>query len=161
MYKSSLRHIHDPVLSSLRMKCIRLLYCLYLCSPTPTTTRPHTCAYVTRMKDNVSRSFEPRHVIPDTRISSGQCPRCDVNVTLGSRDFQSHTKKRALRHIHVNNIQLFHWNKAVFPMWLPFGWTQRICVTIERRVLRLHWLQQMSNRVQYAGGERFHQMYIV
>jgi hypothetical protein len=26
MYKSSLRHIHDPVLSSLKMKGIRLLY---------------------------------------------------------------------------------------------------------------------------------------
>jgi hypothetical protein len=119
IYKSSLRHIHDPVLSSLKMKGIRLLYfaffilslfngidvvightcntmrvkhdtitcattdcfSLYLCSPTPTTARPHTCVYVTRMKDNVSRSFEPRHVISDTRISSGQCPRCDVNGT--------------------------------------------------------------------------------
>jgi hypothetical protein len=120
MYKSSLRHIHDPVLSSLKMKGLRLLYfafcilslfsgidvsightcntmrvkhdtiitcatadffCLYLCSPTPSTTCPHTCAYVTRIKDNVSRNFEPRHVIPDTRISSGQCPRCDVNGT--------------------------------------------------------------------------------
>jgi hypothetical protein len=48
--------------------------------PYPSTTRPHTCAYITRMKDNVSRSFEPRHVIPGTRIS-GQCPRCDVSVT--------------------------------------------------------------------------------
>jgi hypothetical protein len=27
-YKSSLRHIHDPVLSSLKMKGIRLLFCL-------------------------------------------------------------------------------------------------------------------------------------
>jgi hypothetical protein len=53
------------------------------------------------MKDNVSRSFEPRHVIADTRISSGQCPRCDVNVTWGARPSQGHTKKRALRHTHV------------------------------------------------------------
>jgi hypothetical protein len=30
------------------------------------------------MKDNVSRSFEMRHVIHDVRISSGQWPRCDV-----------------------------------------------------------------------------------
>jgi hypothetical protein len=129
MYKSSLRHIHDPVLSSLKMKGIRLLlfnalcilslfngidvgishtcntmrvkhdtiitcatadcFCLYLCFPTPSTTRP-TRAYVTHMKDNVSRSFEPRHVIPDTRISSGQCPRCDVNGTWGAR--RSHEK---------------------------------------------------------------------
>jgi hypothetical protein len=27
-YQSSLRHIHDPVLSSLKMKCIRLLLSL-------------------------------------------------------------------------------------------------------------------------------------
>jgi hypothetical protein len=66
--------------------------CFYLCSPTPPTTRSQTCAYVTPMKDNFPRSFEPRHVIPDTRISSGQCPRCDVNVTIGPRDFQGHTK---------------------------------------------------------------------
>jgi hypothetical protein len=46
--------------------------------PYPPTTRAHTCAYVTRMKDNVSRSFEMRYVIHDTRISSGQWPRCDV-----------------------------------------------------------------------------------
>jgi hypothetical protein len=87
MYKSSLRHTHDPVLSSLKMKGIRLLF--YLFSPTPSTTRSHTCACVTRMKDNASRSFKPRHVIPDTRISSGQCPRCDVNVTLGARDLHA------------------------------------------------------------------------
>jgi hypothetical protein len=62
---------------------------IYLSSPTPLTNRSHTCAYITRMKDNVSRSFEPRHVIPDTRISSGQCPRCDVNVTLGARDLHA------------------------------------------------------------------------
>jgi hypothetical protein len=42
------------------------------------TTRFHICAYVTRMKDNVSRSFEMRHVIHDILISSGQWPRCDV-----------------------------------------------------------------------------------
>jgi hypothetical protein len=58
------------------------------------TTRSHTCAYVTRTKDNVSRSFEMRSVIHDTRISSEQWPRCDVtNGTCGSRDFQGHTKK--------------------------------------------------------------------
>jgi hypothetical protein len=46
------------------------------------------------MKDNISRSFEMRHVIHDTRISSGQWPRCDVtNGTCGSQDFQGHTKK--------------------------------------------------------------------
>jgi hypothetical protein len=66
------------------------------------------------MKDDVSRSFEPRHVIPDTRISSGQCPRCDVNVTLGARDLHAVREiskvtrnKRAVRHIHIN-IRMFH-----------------------------------------------------
>jgi hypothetical protein len=82
---------------------------LFLSSfPYPSTNRSHTCAYATRMKDNVSRSFEPRHVIPDTRISSGQCPRCDVNVTLGARDLHAVREiskvtrnKRAVRHIRV------------------------------------------------------------
>jgi hypothetical protein len=106
MYKSSLRHIHDPVLSSLKMKGIRLLSFIFvsLHLPQPAPTR----AYVTRMKDNVLRSFEPRHVILDIRISSGQCPRCDVNVTLGARDLHAVREiskvtrnKRALRHIHV------------------------------------------------------------
>jgi hypothetical protein len=32
MYKSSLRHIHDPVLSSLKMKGIRLFFCAFLCN---------------------------------------------------------------------------------------------------------------------------------
>jgi hypothetical protein len=31
MYKSSLRHIHDPVLSSLKMKSIRLLFSYNFC----------------------------------------------------------------------------------------------------------------------------------
>jgi hypothetical protein len=92
-------------------------FCLYLCFRTPPTTRHHTCAYVTRMKDNVSRSFEPRHVIPDTRISSGQCPRCYVNVTWDSRYFQGHTKKWALRHIHVN---IFLISQPVIKSCSPF-----------------------------------------
>jgi hypothetical protein len=79
---------HDTIITCATAVC----FCFYLCSPSPPTIRSHTCAYVKRMKHNFSRSFEPRHVIPDTRISSGQCPRCDVNVTLGSRDFQGHTK---------------------------------------------------------------------
>jgi hypothetical protein len=48
------------------------------CSPTPPTTRSHICAYVRRIKENVSRNFEMRHVIHDIRFSSGQWPRCDV-----------------------------------------------------------------------------------
>jgi hypothetical protein len=91
--------------------CLRNAYegyiCFYLCSPTPSTTRSHACAYVTRMKDNFPRSFEPRHLIPDTRISSGQCPRCGVNVALGSRDFKVIRNKWDLRHIHVKMINIF------------------------------------------------------
>jgi hypothetical protein len=45
---------------------------VFFVSLTPPATRSHTCAYVTRMKDNVSRSFEMRHVVHDTHISSGQ-----------------------------------------------------------------------------------------
>jgi hypothetical protein len=79
MYMSDLRLIHDPVLSSLKMEGTRLL--LFIVSlplpqpaptPTPPRTRAHTCAYVTRMKDKILRSFEMRHVIHDTRFSSGQ-----------------------------------------------------------------------------------------
>jgi hypothetical protein len=117
MYNSSLRHIRDPVLSSLKMKGIRLLYfafcilslfngidvdigqtcntmrvkhdtiitcatadcfCLYLCSPTPPTTRSHTCAYVTRVAVNV----------PGV-------------ASMGHEVREGHTKKRAVRHIRV------------------------------------------------------------
>jgi hypothetical protein len=87
------------------------------------------------MKDNVSRNFKPRHVIPDTRISSGQCPRCDVNFTWGARDFQGHTKKRALRHIHVKigklvgshkNIKLYNTcvssSYLILYSWPDDGW---------------------------------------
>src|SRR5215475_11405089 len=45
-----------------------------LCSVFPHPCRnpcPDTCAYVTSIKVNVSRCFEPRHVIHHTRISSG------------------------------------------------------------------------------------------
>jgi hypothetical protein len=48
------------------------LLLFFLVSLPPPTTRFHTCACVTRMEDNVSRIFEMRHVIHDTRISSGQ-----------------------------------------------------------------------------------------
>jgi hypothetical protein len=47
------------------------------------TTRAPTRAYVKRRNDN-----EMRHVIHDTRISSGQCPRRDVTVRYG---LQGHT----------------------------------------------------------------------
>jgi hypothetical protein len=123
MYKSSLRHIYDPVLSSLKMKGIPLFYfafcilslfnsinvgightcntmrvkhdtiitcataecfCLYLCSPTPSTTRSQTCAYITRVAVNASGV-----------------------TSMGHEVREGHTKKRALRHIHVKNVYYF------------------------------------------------------
>jgi hypothetical protein len=39
MYKSSLRHIHDPVLSSLKMKGIRLLFSVFSLSQIPLRVR--------------------------------------------------------------------------------------------------------------------------
>jgi hypothetical protein len=84
MYMSDLRHIHDPVISSLKMEGIHLLFSVH-CFPIPSTTRAPTRVYVKRMKDN-----EMRHVIHDTRISSGQCPQRDITVRYG---LQGHTKK--------------------------------------------------------------------
>jgi hypothetical protein len=82
----------------------------FFSSPTHPATRAHTCAYVTRSNVNVSRSFEPRHVIPDTRFSSGQCPRCDVTISrCGVRHFQSPRNRRRLRHIHVNSDSNVCW----------------------------------------------------
>jgi hypothetical protein len=46
MYMCRLRNINDPVLSSLKMEGIRLLYYSRF-PPTPSTPRTHTCAYVT------------------------------------------------------------------------------------------------------------------
>jgi hypothetical protein len=66
--------------------------CVFLLPPTHPATRAHTCAYITRTNVNISRSFEPRHVIPDTHISSGQCPCCGVMISrYDARDFQGHT----------------------------------------------------------------------
>jgi hypothetical protein len=50
----------------------------------PHNPRSHTCAYVTHMKYNVSRSIEIRQVIHDTRISNGQWPRRDVTNLCGA-----------------------------------------------------------------------------
>jgi hypothetical protein len=147
--------------------------------PYPSQPAP-TRAYVTRMKDNVSRSFEPRHVIPDTRISSGQCPRCDVNVTWGARPSQCHTKKRALRHIHVKkpnsygctgescvcsevltkDINALCGQKAEFFNITPYGtinshWNLQ-CVTINETTIRgLHIGHKKNALVQHAYVYRF------
>jgi hypothetical protein len=93
----SLSHIHDPVLSSLKMKGIRLSFFSVHCFPTPSpTTRAPTRAYVKRMKDN-----EMRHVIHDTHFSSGQCARRDVTVRYGLQGHAEYTPEE--RHIHVKN----------------------------------------------------------
>jgi hypothetical protein len=69
------------------------------------TTRSHTCAYVTRIKDNFSRSFEPRHVIPDTRISSGQWPGV-TSMLHSAREISEVTRNKCrLRHIRVKILQ--------------------------------------------------------
>jgi hypothetical protein len=85
MYMSDLRHKHDPVISSLKMKGIHLLYFCSLFPYPPPITRAPIRAYVKRMKDN-----EMRHMIHYTRVSSGQCTRRDVTVRCG---LQGHTKK--------------------------------------------------------------------
>jgi hypothetical protein len=79
MYMSDLRYIHDPVLSSLKMEGISLLF-----PYPPHPPRCHTCAYITHMKDNVSSSIEIRQVIHYTRISNGQWPRCDFTNLCGA-----------------------------------------------------------------------------
>jgi hypothetical protein len=45
MYNSSLRHIHDPVLSSLKMKGIRLLFLHGLCASLQHTMPMSVCPY--------------------------------------------------------------------------------------------------------------------
>jgi hypothetical protein len=62
MYKSSLRHIHDPVLSSLKMKGKRLLFfqALWLFSPSCATTSVHVLkAVVIFQFENTETSFDP------------------------------------------------------------------------------------------------------
>jgi hypothetical protein len=44
-----------------------------------------------------------RHVIHDTRISSGQCSRRDVTVRYGLQGHKEYTPEE--RHIHVNNMR--------------------------------------------------------
>jgi hypothetical protein len=86
-----MRVYHDTII-----KCATLDSFYFFCSlfPYPPTTRNPTRAYVKRMKDN-----ELRHVIHDTRISSGQCPRRDVTVRYGLQGHTEYTPE--VRHIHV------------------------------------------------------------
>jgi hypothetical protein len=69
----TMRVCHDTII-----KCATLdSFCFFrsLFFYPPPTTRAPTRAYVKRMKDN-----RMRHMIHDTCISSGQCPRRDVTV---------------------------------------------------------------------------------
>jgi hypothetical protein len=55
---------------------------------------------VKRMKDN-----EMRHVIHDTLISNGQCPRRDVTVRYGLQGHTEYTPEE--KHIHVKRMTHF------------------------------------------------------
>jgi hypothetical protein len=69
--------------------------------PYPHNPRSHTCAYVTDMKDNVSRSFEIRQVIHDDSGVTSRNVRClcgDVWCLAVTKVIRNNLD---LRHIHV------------------------------------------------------------
>jgi hypothetical protein len=70
---------HDTII-----KCATLdsFYFLFIVSLPLHNPRSHTCAYVTYMKDNVSRSIANHQAIHNTRISNGQWPRRDVTSSV-------------------------------------------------------------------------------
>jgi hypothetical protein len=84
----SLRHIHDPVLSSLKMKGLRLIFFLFLhASRYP---RPHICIRIAYVSVAVNvPAVTPRYHGTVQKISK---------VTWN---------KRRLRHIHVKKIYYF------------------------------------------------------
>jgi hypothetical protein len=58
--------------------CLRsLIYMSHVNKVQPKSVKM-ICIAAIHVKDNVSRSFEMRHVIHDIRIISGQWPRCDA-----------------------------------------------------------------------------------
>jgi hypothetical protein len=77
------------------------------CFPTPQNPRFHTCAYVTHIKNNVSRSIEIRQVLHDTRISNGQWPRRDVTNLCGVCAVRW-ARSYEIRHIHVNTVRCLY-----------------------------------------------------
>jgi hypothetical protein len=91
---------HVNKVQPIRVKIIRkaAIRVIYLSFPTPPTNRSQTCAYVTRMKNNISRSFEPRNMIPIHVSVAVNVPGVTSmlhsvrDVTCGARDFQGHTK---------------------------------------------------------------------
>jgi hypothetical protein len=62
--------------------------CLYLCSPTPPTTRSQTCGYVTRVAVNVSGVTSVLHELRDlakvTRKSSAKTYTCQKEQSYNS-----------------------------------------------------------------------------
>jgi hypothetical protein len=75
----TMRVYHDTIITCATADS----FCSLFPYPLPHNPRSHTCAYVTHMMVN----------------GPGVTSR---KVRYGSRDCQGHTKKRALRHIHVN-----------------------------------------------------------
>jgi hypothetical protein len=75
------------------------------CLPTPPQNPlSYTRAYVTHMKDNVSRSIEIRQVIHDTRISNVIGPGVTSRTCTMTKVIRN---KRAVRHTHVKKITCF------------------------------------------------------
>jgi hypothetical protein len=105
MYMCRERHTWS---GTLILKDVRYTFTLFLFTVSlPPTTHAPTRAYVKRMKDN-----ETRHVIHDTRISSGQCPRRDVTVRYGLQGHTEYTPEE--RHIHVK--------KGILCLWVRVSW---------------------------------------
>jgi hypothetical protein len=117
MYKSNLRHIHDPVFSSLKMGGIRLLYfafCILSLFNGIDAGIGRTCNTMRVKHDTIVTCAtadcfclylcSPTH--PTTRSQTcAYVSRVAVNVpgvTSMGHVREGHTKKRALRHIHDN-----------------------------------------------------------
>jgi hypothetical protein len=84
-------------------------FCVYLCFPTPPTIRSHTCAYVTRMKDNFPKSFTwyPIHVsvaVNVLGVTSMLHSAREISKVTRNRRRLRHTRHTHIRHgIHVKN----------------------------------------------------------
>jgi len=87
MFKSSLRHIHDPVLLSLKVEVICfVLSCFPPSLPLFRVPRPHTC------------------IAGESRLSLREGSTAQAAMTSLCYDScEFHWNKRRLRHIHVKN----------------------------------------------------------
>jgi hypothetical protein len=117
MYESNLRHIHDPVLSSLKMKGIRLVYFAF-CIPSLFNGIDvgigHTCNTMRVKHDPIITCATADcfclyfcSPTPPTTRSQTCCyvTRVAVNVpgvtSMVHEVREGHTKKQAVGHIHV------------------------------------------------------------